>query len=49
VGVATRTRFQACKLKIDQPFMRDITDDPEDKPIFRAFISLAGSLGLLPG
>jgi diguanylate cyclase (GGDEF)-like protein/PAS domain S-box-containing protein len=39
-------RFQINKLKIDQTFVRDITDDPEDKAIVGAIISMAGSLGM---
>ncbi len=39
-------KFQVYKLKIDQSFVRDITDDPDDKAIVAAIISMASSLGM---
>lgn len=40
-------KFQVYKLKIDQSFVRDITDSPDDKAIVAAIISMADSLGML--
>jgi EAL domain-containing protein (putative c-di-GMP-specific phosphodiesterase class I) len=39
-------RFHAYQLKIDQSFVRDITDDPEDRAIVNAIINMARSLGM---
>ena len=39
-------RFHAYQIKIDQSFVRDITDDPEDLAIVNAIISMAHSLGM---
>jgi diguanylate cyclase (GGDEF)-like protein/PAS domain S-box-containing protein len=39
-------KFKVYKLKIDQSFVRDISDDPEDKAIVAAIISMASSLSM---
>ncbi len=40
-------RFNAYKLKIDQSFVRDIPNDPEDASIVTAIIQMAHSLGMV--
>ncbi len=40
-------KFKVYKLKIDQSFVRDIIDDPDDKAIVSAIINMANSLGML--
>ncbi|MCJ7765100.1 MAG: bifunctional diguanylate cyclase/phosphodiesterase, partial [Thiovulaceae bacterium] len=39
-------RFKVYKLKIDQSFVRDIPDNPEDKAIVSAIITMATELGM---
>jgi diguanylate cyclase (GGDEF)-like protein len=39
-------RFKVYKLKIDQSFVHDITDDPDDRAIVKAIINMAHGLGL---
>ncbi len=39
-------KFMVYKLKIDQSFVRDLTDDPEDKAIVTAIINMASSIGI---
>jgi diguanylate cyclase (GGDEF)-like protein/PAS domain S-box-containing protein len=39
-------RFKVYKLKIDQPFVRDISTDPEDAAIVEAIINMSKSLGM---
>jgi diguanylate cyclase (GGDEF)-like protein/PAS domain S-box-containing protein len=39
-------KFKVSRLKIDQSFVRDIGDDPDDKAIVTAIINLAKSMGM---
>jgi diguanylate cyclase (GGDEF)-like protein/PAS domain S-box-containing protein len=39
-------RFKVYKLKIDQSFVRDISEDPEDRAIVTAIVNMASSLGM---
>lgn len=39
-------KFKVYKLKIDQSFVRDITNDPDDKAIVTTIINMASSLGI---
>ncbi len=39
-------RFKFDKIKIDQSFIRDLVDDPDDAAIVRGIISLGANLGL---
>lgn len=39
-------KFKVYKLKIDQSFVSDVTDNPEDRAIVSAIINMASSLGI---
>ncbi|MDH4234328.1 MAG: EAL domain-containing protein [Gallionella sp.] len=45
-SLAQLKRFQVYKLKIDQSFVSDLTEDPENRVIVAAIISMANSLGM---
>jgi EAL domain-containing protein (putative c-di-GMP-specific phosphodiesterase class I) len=40
-------RFRVYKLKIDQSFIHDVTENPEDKTIVNTIINMAHSLGMI--
>ena len=40
-------KFRVYKLKIDQSFIRDITDNPEDETIVNTIINMAHSLNMI--
>ena len=46
IYASQKKKFMVYKVKIDQSFVRDITNDADDRAIVGAIISMARSLGM---